>query len=303
MKRTKIVGVCLVAALAMMGLSAMAASSASAGTYYWCTAQKHGNFTESGCKTVAEKKGKPDHKGGFELVPVAACVAQKKGNFTESACKTVAEKKGKPDHKGGFELTTGRKFTDTTGSAKLATPDLGPNDVECTASTSEGEITGATTGTDRVKFTNCTLEGKKCESTDLFGSGTPSGVSGTIETNLLDTKLIDHGQKAGGYKGEEPALNEVWTEVISSEKEPYSSEFICGAEIILRTHGSVSGVSTPVNAAPSKSSTTTFAVGEGEQALLTEVFNGTEFIPAGGAPSSEETTSSITDETAIEIKS
>jgi hypothetical protein len=303
MKRTKIVGVCVVAALAMMGLSAMVASSASASTYNWCRAQKHGNFTESGCKTVAEKKGVPDHKGHYELVPVAACVAQKHGNFTESGCKTVAEKKGKPDHKGGFEISAGRKFTDTTGSAKLATPDLGPNDVECTASTSQGEITGATTGTDRVKFTNCTLEGKKCESIDLFGGGTASGEAGTIETNLLDTKLVGNGEKAGGYLHAEPALNEVWTEVVSSEKEPYSSEFVCGGEIILRTHGSVSGVDTPVNASPSTSSTTTFGVGEGEQALLTEVFNGTEFIPTGGAPSSEETTSTISNEVAIEVKS
>ncbi|MGO9320886.1 MAG: hypothetical protein ACLQBY_08820 [Solirubrobacteraceae bacterium] len=303
MKRTRIVGLCLAAALAVVAFSAMAASSASAGTYYWCTAQKHGNFTESGCKTVAEKKGKPDHKGGWELTPVAACVAQKHGNFTESGCKTVAEKKGKPDHKGGWELSKGRKFTDTTGSAKLATPDLGPNDVECTASTSSGEITSSTTGTDEVSFTNCTLEGKKCESVDFFGGGTPSGTPGVIDTNKLDTKLIDHGTQAGGYLKEEPALNEVWTEVISSEKEPYSSEFICGGEIILRTHGSVSGVDTPVNAAPSTSSTTTFAVGEGEQALLTEVFNGAEFIPSGGAPSSEETTSSLHNEVAIEIKS
>ena len=140
MKRTRIVGLCLAAALAVVAFSAMAASSASAGTYYWCTAQKHGNFTESGCKTVAEKKGKPDHKGGFEL-------------------------------------SSGRKFTDTTGKAKLATPDLGPSDVECTGSTSSGEITGPTTGTDQVSFTGCTFEGKKCESIDLFGSGTPSGVS------------------------------------------------------------------------------------------------------------------------------
>ena len=266
MKRTRIVGLCLAAALAVVAFSAMAASSASAGTYYWCTAQKHGNFTESGCKTVAEKKGKPDHKGGFEL-------------------------------------SSGRKFTDTTGKAKLATPDLGPSDVECTGSTSSGEITGPTTGTDQVSFTGCTFEGKKCESIDLFGSGTPSGTPGVIDTNKLDTKLVDHGEKAGGYKHEEPALNEAWTEVISSQHEPYSSEFICGTEVILRTHGSVSGVDTPVNSAPSTTSTTTFGLGEGEQALLTEVFNGVEFIPSGGAPSTEETTSTLTNEKAIEIKS
>ncbi|MGD0453207.1 MAG: hypothetical protein ABSB69_06380 [Solirubrobacteraceae bacterium] len=295
MKRTRIVGLCLAAALAVVAFSAMAASSASAGTYYWCKAQKKGEYTTSSCTTKSVKA----KKGTFELQKVEACVAQKKGEYTSSSC-TEKSKKAK---KGTFEKTTGRKFTDKTGGAKLATPGLGPSDVECVGSTSSGEITGPTTGTDSVSFTGCTFEGKKCESVDLFGSGTPSGTPGVIDTNKLDTKLVDHGEKAGGYLKLEPALNEAWTEVISSQHEPYSSEFICGSEIILRTHGSVSGVDTPVNAAPSTTSTTTFALGEGEQALLTEVFNGTEFIPSGGAPSTEETTSTLTNETAIEIKS
>ena len=33
-----------------------------------CVAQKHGNFTEEKCATVAEKHGVPDHKGHYELV-------------------------------------------------------------------------------------------------------------------------------------------------------------------------------------------------------------------------------------------
>ncbi len=70
---------------------------------------KGGNYTESGCKTVAEKKGKPDHKGKYELVPADSCYhIVKHGNYTESGCKTVAGKTKKgiftPDHKGQYEL-------------------------------------------------------------------------------------------------------------------------------------------------------------------------------------------------------
>ena len=296
MKRIRIVGLCLVAVFA---LTAVIASSAQAGKYYKCSAVKKGFYSESGCKTRDEKKGKP--KGHFELTEFKTCVAVKKGFYSESGCKTLDEKKGKP--KGHFEKVAPIAFTDTTGEAKLATPAFGENDVECTASTSEGTITGPQTGTDSVSFTGCTLEKHSCESVDLFGNGTPSGKAGVIDTNLLDTKLVDHGEKAGGYEHKEPATGEVWNEVISSEHEPYSSEFICNGEIILRTHGSVSGVASPVNAAPSTTGEVKFAVGEGEQALLTEVFNGTEFFPSGGAPSSEETTSTIKFASPLTVKS
>ncbi|HUB75186.1 MAG TPA: hypothetical protein VL979_14275 [Solirubrobacteraceae bacterium] len=295
MKRIRIVGLCLVAVFA---LTAVIASSAQAGTYYKCSSVKKGFYSNSECTTRDEKGGKP--KGKWELTEYKTCVSVKKGFYSDSACSVRDEKKGKP--KGKFEKEAPVTFTDSTGEAKLATPAFGPNDVECTASTSSGTITGPKTGTDRVSFTGCTLEGHSCESVDLFGNGTPSGKAGVIDTNLLDTKLVDHGEKAGGYKKEEPATGEVWNEVISSEHEPYSSEFICNGEIILRTHGSVSGVVSPVNAAPSTSGENKFAVGEGEQALLTEVFNGTEFFPTGGAPSSEETTAKITLGTALAVK-
>jgi len=291
MKRIRIVGLCLVAAFA---LSATIASSSQAAGYYHCVAQKKGEYTNSTCttKSVKAKKGK------YELAEFASCVAQKKGEYTNNTCttKSVKAKKGK------YEKVAPITFTDKTGEAKLATPDLGPHDVECTASTSSGDITGSTTGTDQVEFTGCTLEGHSCESADLFGYGTNSGKAGVIDTDPLDTTLVGHGEKAGGYEHKEPASGEVWGEVVGTTS-GYSSEFICNGEIILHTHGSVSGVSTPVNGAPSTSGTNTFGLGEGEQALLTEVFNGTEFIPSGGAPSTEETTATLTYSAPIVVKS
>ena len=138
--------------VAAFAFSAMIASGASAGTYYRCNAHEDGKYSESGCKTLDEKKGKP--KGSFELEEVATCVAQKKGKFSDSANATSADvKKGKG--KGSFEKATGLGFTAKTGNAKLATPDLGPTDVECSESTTVGELTGAKTDKERVTFTGC----------------------------------------------------------------------------------------------------------------------------------------------------
>jgi hypothetical protein len=290
MKRIRIVGLCLVAVFAF---SAMVASSASAGTYKWCQPMKKGEYTTSSCATKSAKA----KKGHFEIKAVEACAAQKKGEYTTNTCTTKSAKA----KKGHFEKTTGRKYTATTLGANLATPALGPNAVECSASTTVGEITGPKTDVQVVTFTGCQLEGKKCESTALFGNGTPSGIAGVIITNKLDSKLVDNGEKAGGYKHEEPPVGHAWDELVSSEHEPYSSEFICGGTIILRTHGSVSGDVSPVNTF-GKTTTVTFTpTGGAEQALLTEVFNGTEFIPPGGAPTSEETVGTNVGETAMEV--
>ncbi|HYM53749.1 MAG TPA: hypothetical protein VES97_00190, partial [Solirubrobacteraceae bacterium] len=164
MKRIRIVGLCLVAAFAF---SAMVASSASAGTFKWCQPMKKGKYGDSKCSVLVEKKGKP--KGSFELKSVEACVAQKKGEYTDAACKVKSVKA----KKGSFELTKGRKSTATTGSATLKTPAFGPNNVTCSASTTEGEITGPKTNVERTTFTGCEFLGLPCESTGP--NSTPSG--------------------------------------------------------------------------------------------------------------------------------
>lgn len=266
MKRIKIVGLCLVAVFALSAM--VAASGAQAGTYKICVEQKKGFYGNSTCSgEKVEKKGKG--KGTWELIPLSTCIPQKHGFYSESGCKTLDEKKGKG--KGSFEKTKGLKFKDHGGAAKLETKLLGPNDVECTSSTSEGEYTGEKTVTDRVKFVGCTFSGLPCQSAGP--ESTPSGVSGTITTNLLDGKLIDHGEKGPGgpYTAPgEPAVGEVWQELVSSEHEPYSSEFECAGLAFIKTAGSISGVVTSALNTLTTTQTQEFEEGFGEQNLVTE---------------------------------
>jgi hypothetical protein len=288
MKRIRIVGLCLVAVFA---LSAMAASGAQAGTYKWCKAAKKGEYTTSTCSTKSAKA----HKGKFEIQEVQACAPAKKGEYTDSAC-TVKSAKAK---KGKFEKTSGRKSTSVGGLATLRTPAFGTNNVTCTASSTVGEITGPKTNKERTTFTGCKFAGLSCESAGP--NSTPSGKPETIVTNLLNTKLVDHGEKAGGYKHEEPATGEAWNEFSSAEHQPYSSEFNCAGVVFLRTLGTLSGVVSPVNVI-SNTSKTAFTEKGGEQALLTEALNEKgEWVPPGGAPSFEETEATTTTEAEIEV--
>jgi hypothetical protein len=290
MKRKSMFGLCVVAALAAFAISAMAASSASAGTYYSCQAKKKGKYTTGTCLTLA----KPN-KGKFEKLPVSTCVAKKKGKYTTGTCTVLA----KPN-KGKFEKVAGPKFTATTGPAELTTPAFGAGAVKCKASSTVGEITGAKTDTERVTFTGCEFEGLPCESAGE--NSTPSGKAGVIITNLLDSKLIDHGEK--GPSGGEPAVGEVWDNLISSEHEPYSSEFNCAGVVFLRTAGSISGAYTAgsVNVL-SATSTLLFEKGKGEQDLETEALTESGWI--GPAPSNEQVPggATVTTTPAVEVRS
>lgn len=227
--------------------------TAGAPEYGQCVAQKGGNYTDEGCSVVAEKKGVPDHKGKYEWVPgpaSSACVAQKKGEYADSSCATKSEK----PKKGGFEKLAGPGFTSATETVKLETPGLGRT-VVCTASSGKGEVTGLSSGVDRIALTGCEVAGKKC--TSEGPNSTPSGTSGVIVTNLLDTRLLGS-----------PA--EVWTQLVSGEHQPYAAEFGCEGALF-RTSGALAGVQAGDIGVPRLASTTTFASQAGEQALSTAV--------------------------------
>jgi hypothetical protein len=220
--------------------------------YGQCVAQKGGNYSDDGCSVVAEKKGVPDHKGGFEWAPgpaSAACVAQKKGEYTESSCAT---KSSKPK-KGTFERLAGPGFTSTSEAVTLETPGLGRT-VVCTAGSGKGEVTGLSSGVEHVALSGCEAAGKKC--TSEGSNSTPSGTAGVIDTNLLDTRLLS-------------TATEVWIQLTSGEHEPYVAEFGCEG-VLLRVSGALAGVQEHDIGIPSLTSTTTFG-GEnaGEQALTT----------------------------------
>jgi hypothetical protein len=225
--------------------------AAGAPEYGQCVAQKGGNYTDSGCNTVAEKKGVPDHKGKFEWVPgpaSSACVAQKKGEYTESSCATKSAKPGK----GSFERLAGPGFTTSTAAVTLETPGLGRT-VVCTASSGKGEVTGLNSGVERITLTGCEAAGKKCTSEGV--DSTPSGSAGVIDTNLLDTRLLGS-----------PA--QVWTQLVSGEHAPYVAEFGCEG-VLLRVSGVLAGVQEGDIGNASLTSTTAFGGETGEQALTT----------------------------------
>jgi len=298
MTRIRLVGICLVAVLSFSAVAL--ASGAQAAEYRWCRAvKKTGNFTESGCRTVAEKKGKPDHKGGWEAKPVEACEAQKKGEYTTNTC-TVKSAKAK---KGTFEKTTGRTFTDP-GSAKLTTPAFGPGGVECTASTTAGELIGPRAGIEQVTFTGCEYAEFKCESAGP--NSTPSGVPGEIITNLLDSLLIGSPETLTWLNAQTdltetsgPVVGEAWTELSSGEHEPFLFEIDCGGVAFLRTQGEVSGPIVPLGW--TNTTMQTFAANMGAQGLLTEMEPGSGWTPPGGEPSTETTTETINYTTLIDI--
>jgi hypothetical protein len=308
MKRTRIVGLCLIAVFALCAMAGVGIGGAQAATYYHCAAQKKGNYTESGCKKEGEKKGKPvEHKGSYELVPFSTCVAQKKGNYTESACIKEGEKKGKPvEHKGTYEKVAPITFSAVTGSATLATPDFGPNNVVCSSSTTTGEITGPKTVVENAVFSGCEVEGLSCESAGP--NSVPSKVKGQIDVATLDGKLLETGQKGGGYKAETPVAGEAWDELTTVLPNVYSSEFNCQGAVYIRTTqnpsvgSSLSGLTTPVNTAPSTTGTVTFDASKAEQALLTQTISGGEWVPPSGASSTETTTATVTFSQPIEVK-
>ncbi len=245
---------------------------------------KKGKYVEEDCQTLFTKKGKPEARGNFEWVPgpSPACEPQKKAEYTNNTCTAKSLKA----HKGSFERESGPGYTSTTGTVTLETPGLGST-VVCAASTAAGEVTGVISGVERITFTGCETSGKAC--TSEGPNSTPSGKAGVIITNLLDTRL------AGSV------LGAIWTEFVSSEHEPYLLEFGCEGPLF-RTVGLLGGVQAGNINVSSFTSTTTFATGEGEQRLETELSETGGLSWVGPDASSEVTVANNTAASKTEIK-
>jgi hypothetical protein len=221
-------------------------SEAGAPEYGQCVAQAKGEFTEENCQTKASKPNKG--KFSFKPGPAPSCVSQKNGEYKDAGCTVKSAKPGK----GKFEKAPGPGYTSTTGAVTLET---GATKLVCASSTGAGEVTGLRSGVDRITLTGCETAGKKCASEGP--NSTPSGKAGVIVSNRLGTKLLG------------PVSGQVWTELASSEHEPYLAEFSCEGTLF-RTKGTVAGVQTGNVNVQSLTSTTTFASEEGEQGLSTE---------------------------------
>ncbi|MGO9763258.1 MAG: hypothetical protein ACLP1Q_18550 [Solirubrobacteraceae bacterium] len=286
----------MIAALAAFALTAVVASSASAGTYYVCNAKKKGKY-DAGCAKEVSKKGVA------ELEPLATCVVKKKGKYNANCEKEVSKK--------GVAEKVKTTYTTSGGAASLSTPGFGSGQVKCKASTGSGEYTSDKTATLQITFTGCEFSGLPCESAGP--NSEPSHVSGDIKTDKLVTKLLDNPETITFLNAETnepstyaPVVGEVGNTVVA-EKESgghlFSSEFNCGGVVFLRTYGEDTGVfeagSVNVLSTTAKSK---FEKGVGANGLLTEALSEAGWV--GPAPSIEEagvttTTSSV----AVEVKS
>ena len=277
MKRFRVVGLCAVIACAAGAVTG--GPSASAAEFGRCVPLKKGNYTEGNCKTVAEKRGVPDHKGRFEFEPVNSCYATKHGNFTEAECKTVAEKRGNPDHKGGYEASPVVTFATNGGTSEW---DSASGTWKCTASNGSGEITSATSLTEKVVFSGCEMKGIKCQNT---------AYEGEIETFPLHGELI------------EPSAGHAQLVLTGTFEGKYFTEYGCTGIAAVRVSGSLGGEQSPLNVT---SHTNTLLFHEGaEQSLISE------FGPPGWSPSETlslpseirtELTNKTTDEMEIHLK-
>lgn len=175
MESISTVALCVAAALGALGAASLAASAAEWG---FCTATKNAKYADSNCTKAAltSKSGVP--KGRYEWEPAGTCYAtsKKDGNYTESGCKAVAEKGGKPDHKGAFELAvTPNNELVTRGTTGISIPQRYTPDIECPPAGqpeqpghSEGELTGPTSGIGRLALKYCSTNGFRCYSGETF---------------------------------------------------------------------------------------------------------------------------------------
>jgi hypothetical protein len=136
-------------------------------------------------------------------------------------------------------------FKSEGGAATFKTAGL---TVVCKASTDEGEVTGAKTGTVTVKFTGC-----KAAETHACHSTSPVGGTEEIVTKLLSMKL-------GFIK--EPATTEVGVSLSASPLAEFECAIGTGEKAIVK--GSVIGKITPLET-KTKTFKLAFVVKEGAQ--------------------------------------
>ena len=207
------------------------------------------------------------------------------GNYKDKNC---TEYTGSGTSEYEWEPTLSGSKIAVTDSSKVATLESALGNVTCKKSTSAGDITGPKSATDTVTFTSCEAVKEKANS-----EGEPAG---TIKTSLLNARLVDHGETAGG---KEPAVGEVW-DCLTSAEGPYLAQFEF-SKIKLRVKGEVCGVVTGINQMATKS-TQTFSKGGGFQGLQVE-YSLNEGASWEGPIAGTQVTTATTKNPKMEIKS
>jgi hypothetical protein len=210
--------------------------------YGKCVATKDGFYEEDRCVKPDSKNKGTDTKGKFEWhVNPVGCFPRKDGDYSEASCSSLDVKKGKP--KGKFESGGSTGFDGVGGAAKFEVESVGT--VECTASTSVGDVTGQKSGTDTITFDGCKLAKSECTS-----SGAKAG---TIQTFPLETFIEDEGEAVDTEVFQEPIMT-----------------FVCGGETYTLAGGFRGETTGGINAM-SFTSESVFNKNVGEQDLETTV--------------------------------
>jgi hypothetical protein len=166
MKCIRLVGLCVVAVLALSAMTAVAASAAP--DYGQCKAltknttpkAKHGKFSDGTCSKLFEKKEKVVAKGSFEWYPgpPANCYPLKKGEYTDAGCTSKSLKA----HKGNFEKSScspNCAKLKTSGGEAFLENEAGTIRIKCATNSSEGaEILSPTLAGGKAKYTGCHSE-------------------------------------------------------------------------------------------------------------------------------------------------
>ncbi|HXB16417.1 MAG TPA: hypothetical protein VNV44_11825 [Solirubrobacteraceae bacterium] len=263
--------------------------SGAAGPHYGrCVAQKGGNYVDPGCSSLKMVKGKPvEHAGKYEFVagPAPTCVPVKKGEYTDSGCTAKSTK----PHKGTFEKAGGAGYAISGGAVTLESGGAGLA-LHCTGAAGQGLVTGTNAGTAQLALSGCESHGEQC--TSEGANSKPSGQSGTIDTNALDTRLLGPVTPRG-------ESSQVWNEFVSGEHQPYLAEFGCGSALY-RISGSVAGIERGDIGVMTSSSTLEFEPTGGEQAGVAEA--STDGGKTWGAPSPAVAAATLTNAYASQIE-
>jgi hypothetical protein len=202
-----------------------------------------------------------------------------KGEYTSKDCLAASKVSKEEEEKGGKKnkydwvpVPVGSHIK-TTSSGKLAFLEGGAGNIECSANTDMGEITGPKSNVETTTFTGCKTSTFKEE---CFSEGEKG--KATIVTYPDITTLIDNGEK--GLSGGEPKPGEVWNEFTGSVESPFGkllAHFFClagGGEVPFYVTGSLSGVfaSKYLNKEEKTEEFTAGFGAAGEQDLITTYF-------------------------------
>lgn len=266
MKRIEIVGMSLVA---MVAVAAMMASGAQAAEVVSCV--KSGKVPIEYEKN-GKKKTKRIHEGQY-----------KNRICTELAPEKTGKYPGYEGPEGKFKRgAVGARFKPASGAFRLK-PKLEMANgqvVQCASSAGTGEWTSSKTGKETVLWQECVLVTEDVKGESCTSTGLPSG---EIETSPLALRLISFPEELpGGLSYEE---GKVFVNSSAETGYTYYTEFACGPTASFRLLGNVAGVVKSKLNVPGKKILWYNGPGEGAQDLHAEYSSdgGASYAPSGGA--------------------